>query len=144
MRTLMQLLSVVMVTLLMTCCSSDDYDNIAIGQEVPYEVPSKGGWYKLNVTGSTNHYWCLESIKIQQGGKTVTLYDSGYNLSVCKNQKLENAEGYCCDDYNIYQRHGSKNVVCKLSKNTSGSDRTFIVEFSDGDEFTKVKVHQAK
>ena len=132
MRTVIQLLSAVLVTLLMSCCSDDEFNNIAIGQEITYEVPNKGGKYKL------------ESIKIQYDGKIVTLYDSSNNPYVCENQNLEKAVGYCCDDYSIYQREGSEDVICKLRRNTSGSDRTFIVEFSDGDEFTKVKVHQVK
>ncbi len=143
MKTLIQLLSVMIATLLMSCCSNDDFDDIAIGQEITYEVPNKGGKYRLN-TSSTNHYWTLESIKIQSNGKIVTLYDSSNLPSVCINQKLENAVGYCCDDYSIYQRKGANDVICKFSRNTSGSDRTFIVEFSDADEFTKVKVHQVK
>lgn len=143
MKTLIQLLSAVMVTLLMSCCSNDDFDDIAIGQEITYEVPNNGGKYRLN-TSQTNHYWALESIKIQYNGKIVTLYHSSNLPSVCKNQKLENAVGYCCADYSIYQREGATDVICKISRNTSGSDRTFIVEFSDGDEFTKVKVHQVK
>lgn len=143
MRTVIQLLSAVLVTLLMSCCSDDEFNNIAIGQEITYEVPNKGGKYKLN-TSPANHYWALESIKIQYDGKIVTLYDSSNNPYVCENQNLEKAVVYCCNDYSIYQREGSEDVICKLRRNTSGSDRTFIVEFSDGDEFTKVKVHQVK
>ncbi len=55
MRTVIQLLSAVLVTLLMSCCSDDEFNNIAIGQEITYEVPNKGGKYKLN-TSPANHY----------------------------------------------------------------------------------------
>lgn len=138
-------LQFITLSTLSSCSKDDDYENFSIEENFKvYEVPSKGGNYTLSIPQTSNHTWQFDAFKIQTGEKIVTLFSIPEISSVCKNQNLTGAIGYKSKDYSVYQKDGSKNVICEIGKNTTGEERTFIVEFEDGDEFTKVRLHQSK
>ena len=134
-----------MIIFSLISCSDDDFENYPIKEDiVTYELSANGGKLSLTSPKGQTHELIFDAAKIQMGEKIVTLYLSTDNPTIFVNQKLKDAVGYVSDDYSIYQRNNSNKVNCNIGKNATGEERTFIIEFSDGDQFTKVKLHQSK